>query len=78
MPLDVVKSRIQSDNPFQPQYKGMFHCFQKSYKMDGWRVFTKGIGVVALRAFPVNGAVFMTYEKSLKFFRELSFIPQYE
>lgn len=78
MPFDLVKSRMQSDDPFQPQYRGMFHCFKKSYKMDGWKVFTRGFGVVALRAFPVNGAVFVMYENSLQFLRELSFIPQYE
>lgn len=78
MPLDVVKSRIQTDNPLQPQYKGMYDCFKKSYKIDGWRVFTKGFTIVALRAFPVNGAVFVAYENSLKFITQLSFLPNFE
>lgn len=76
MPLDVVKARIQSDDPIRPQYRGMLDCFRKSYKMDGWTVFTRGFGVVALRAFPVNGAVFVAYENSLRFIRELSFIQK--
>lgn len=78
MPLDLVKSRMQSDDPFRPQYRGMLDCFRKSYKMDGWRVFAKGFNVVMLRAFPVNGAVFITYEHSLRLMRQLSFTPNYE
>lgn len=74
MPLDVVKARIQADDPFKPQYKGMFDCFWKSYKTDGLVIFTKGFGIVALRAFPVNGAVFFAYENSLRFIREFSFV----
>lgn len=78
MPLDVVKARIQSDDPLRPQYRGMFDCFRKSYRQDGWKVFSKGFAVVALRAFPVNGAILLTYEQSLKLIRGLSLVENFE
>lgn len=66
IPLDVVKSRIQADNPQNPRYKGMVDCFYKSYKSDGMAIFNKGFLVVCLRAFPVNAATFVGYEATLK------------
>ncbi|KAK9703197.1 Mitochondrial carrier protein [Popillia japonica] len=70
IPLDVVKSRIQADNPLNPRYKGMVDCFYKSYKSDGMAIFNKGFLVVCLRAFPVNAATFVGYETALKILRE--------
>ena len=31
--LDVVKSRIQADDPVKPYYKGTVDCFKKCYKV---------------------------------------------
>ncbi|GJQ78358.1 hypothetical protein Trydic_g22185 [Trypoxylus dichotomus] len=44
IPLDVVKSRIQADNPQNPMYKGMIDCFYKSYKADGYETTLKVLG----------------------------------
>lgn len=59
--LDVVKSRIQADDPVNPRYSGMFDCFRQSYREAGLRTFTRGLTAVALRAFPLNGATFVGY-----------------
>ena len=59
IPLDVVKSRIQSDDPVNPKYNGMIDTFRKLYKEDGIRVFRRGLLIMSLRAFPVNGATFL-------------------
>ena len=59
--LDVVKSRIQADDPKNPYYKGTIDCFQKCYKEGGLRIFTRGWLVTALRAFPLNGATFLGF-----------------
>ncbi len=59
-PLDVVKSRLQTDGVGggPAQYRGVVDCFKKSYSIGGWRVFWNGLGVTLLRAFPVNAATF--------------------
>ncbi|XP_066995236.2 solute carrier family 25 member 45 isoform X1 [Anabrus simplex] len=62
IPLDVVKSRLQSDNPRRPLYSGMKDCIIKSYKDCGIAVFGRGFWMISLRAFPVNAATFMGYE----------------
>lgn len=72
IPLDVVKSRIQADNPQNPMYKGMIDCFYKTYKAEGVSAFNKGFVVVCLRAFPVNAATFVGYEATLNILRQHS------
>eukprot|EP00093_Oithona_nana_P014145 14145.XXX_304979_300326_1 [CDS] Oithona nana genome sequencing. len=57
--LDVVKSRIQADDPLNPKYKGMMDCFKQCYKEGGFRIFGRGMFVMSLRAFPLNGATFL-------------------
>lgn len=67
IPWDVIKSRLQADSHQHPKYKSAWHCAILSYQTEGWRVFFRGIGVMAVRAFPVNSAVFLVYEYSLEF-----------
>ena len=59
-PLDVVKSRLQTDGVggAPTQYRGVVDCVRKSYSVGGWRVFWNGLGVTLLRGFPVNAATF--------------------
>ncbi|XP_069671665.1 solute carrier family 25 member 45 isoform X2 [Periplaneta americana] len=66
MPLDVIKSRIQSDDISNREYKGIVDCATKSYKRDGIGVFGRGFVICSLRSFPVNGAIFLGYEWALK------------
>ena len=62
IPFDVVKSRIQADDPNNPKYNGMLDCFRKSYRSNGGTIFTKGLSAVSVRAFIVNAATFVAYE----------------
>lgn len=55
-PIDVVKSRIQSD--VVGKYAGAWDCFVQSVRTDGWRCMSRGVGAVTLRAFISNGACF--------------------
>ncbi|XP_049777910.1 solute carrier family 25 member 45-like isoform X1 [Schistocerca cancellata] len=71
IPLDVMKSRIQADNPDNPKYKSLMDCFIKSYQSDGLKVFFRGSCMTIIRAFPVNGATFLGLEKSLQFFESI-------
>ncbi|XP_071512800.1 solute carrier family 25 member 45-like isoform X1 [Panulirus ornatus] len=72
LPLDVVKSRIQADCSTNPQYKGSWDCFVKSYYADGLQVFTRGFWMMSLRAFPTNGAIFLGYVTCLSVLRNLA------
>ncbi|WEW55369.1 carrier protein ymc1 [Emydomyces testavorans] len=58
-PLDVVKSKMQSDGfGAQQEYKGMLDCFRKTYAAEGLGGFWKGIGPTLLRAMPVSAGTF--------------------
>ncbi|MCJ1484735.1 hypothetical protein MMC06_004908 [Schaereria dolodes] len=58
-PLDVVKSKMQSDG-FGPsmKFKSMSDCFRQTWKLEGMRGFWKGIGPTLLRAMPVSAGTF--------------------
>ena len=72
IPLDVVKSRMQSDDLNNPKYRNMLDCFVKSYKVEGWRVFWKGLPVICIRAFPTNAMTLAVYSYTYKTFKELN------
>eukprot|EP01090_Pellita_catalonica_P004083 TRINITY_DN13927_c0_g1_i1.p1 TRINITY_DN13927_c0_g1~~TRINITY_DN13927_c0_g1_i1.p1 ORF type:complete len:300 (+),score=28.39 TRINITY_DN13927_c0_g1_i1:201-1100(+) len=62
-PVDVVKSRIQTDR----SYTGVIDCIRRTAKTSGYLVFWKGIETTLIRAFPVNCVIFFTYEMFLRF-----------
>jgi len=68
--LDVVKSRIQADCLVNPRYNGTIDTFRKCYREGGVRIFGRGWTVMAIRAFPVNGATFLVYEYCLALFKK--------
>lgn len=60
-PLDVVKSKMQTDGfGAGQQYKSMTDCFRKTYATEGLIGFWKGIGPTLLRAMPVSACTFAT------------------
>ncbi|KAJ4959347.1 hypothetical protein NE237_026458 [Protea cynaroides] len=70
-PPDVIKTRIQAQEqpPWShppPKYHGIVDCFNKSVKEEGFRVLWRGLGTAIVRAFLVNGAIFVAYEVSLR------------
>ena len=71
IPLDVVKSRMQSDDLTNPKYRNMADCFVKCYKAEGWRVFWRGLPVICLRAFPANAVTLAVYSYSYQTFKQL-------
>ncbi|XP_009673790.1 solute carrier family 25 member 47 isoform X1 [Struthio camelus] len=66
-PMDVIKSRMQTDESGQHKYKGLIHCTRESVRKEGVKVLFKGLGLNCIRAFPVNMVVFVTYEAVLRF-----------
>ncbi|XP_069713173.1 solute carrier family 25 member 47 isoform X2 [Phaenicophaeus curvirostris] len=66
-PMDVIKSRMQTDESDQHKYRGLVHCARESVRKEGAKVLFKGLGLNCIRAFPVNMVVFVTYEAVLRF-----------
>ena len=56
--LDIVKSRIQADDPVNPKYNGMIDTIRKCYKEGGIRIFGRGNIPLLMGAFPLHGVTF--------------------
>jgi len=58
-PMDVLKSRVQSDgvNGMQ-KYNGVLDCLKKSLKHEGPTFLTRGLNSTIIRAFPTNAVTF--------------------
>jgi len=65
-PIDIIKTKIQTDNLQNPIYKGMCDCFMKTFKVEGLRGFYKGLSPCLLRAVPANSVTFIVYETASK------------
>jgi solute carrier family 25 carnitine/acylcarnitine transporter 20/29 len=62
-PVDVVKSRMQTDGFGAKQvYKNALDCFRQTLAQDGARAFFRGFSPVLVRAAPANAATFLCYE----------------
>lgn len=68
-PIDVVKSKLQTDSldPAKQQYKGMLDCFSKIYATNGIKGFFRGFVPTILRAAPVNACTFFTFELTIRY-----------
>lgn len=66
-PLDVVKSKMQSDGFGSDQrFKSMRDCFRQTYRAEGLRGFWKGIAPTLLRAMPVSAGTFAVVEMTMR------------
>ncbi|CCC09675.1 hypothetical protein SMACR_03708 [Sordaria macrospora] len=67
-PLDVVKSKMQTDGfgAGQQKYKNMRDCFAQTFRQEGMRGFWKGIGPTLLRAMPVSAGTFAVVEMTMR------------
>ncbi|KAK3487130.1 mitochondrial carrier domain-containing protein [Neurospora crassa] len=66
-PLDVVKSKMQTDGFGAGQkYTSMRDCFAQTFRAEGMRGFWKGIGPTLLRAMPVSAGTFAVVEMTMR------------
>lgn len=67
-PLDVVKSKMQTDGfgASGQKYKTMRDCFAQTWRAEGARGFWKGIGPTLLRAMPVSAGTFAVVEMTMR------------
>lgn len=41
-PFEIIKVRLVNQSLFNPEYKGIIHCFQRILKEEGLKSFYKG------------------------------------
>lgn len=61
LPIDTVKSRLQSDRLSRPVYRGFMHCLTVVVQEEGVRALFKGLPAVLMRAFALNAVTLTTY-----------------
>jgi solute carrier family 25 (mitochondrial carnitine/acylcarnitine transporter), member 20/29 len=72
-PFDVVKSKMQTDGfDAQQKFAGMLDCFRKTWRLEGFGGFWKGLGPTLLRAMPVSAGTFATYVPDVSCAHELT------
>lgn len=76
-PMDVVKTRLQTEVALPPEnrrYKGIFNAFVTIIRTEGFRGLTKGVGARVLYLTPSAAIVWGCYESlksiSLRFFHK--------
>lgn len=62
-PYQVLRARLQSQHT---QYNGVFDVFRKTWMLEGYRGFYKGMLPSLLRVTPATAITFLVYEEMLK------------
>lgn len=65
-PIDVLKSRLQTDALSAPKYKGSIDAARDVFRVSGIKGFYKGFIPTILRAAPANGATFAVFELTMR------------
>lgn len=62
LPVDTIKTLLQTDSRITPKYKSTFDCVRQTFASRGLSGFYRGFTPTVLRAFPANATLFMTFE----------------
>lgn len=65
-PVDVLKSKLQTDSLSKPVYRGSVDVARDVFKKAGIKGFYKGFVPTILRAAPANGATFAVFELTMR------------
>lgn len=65
-PIDVIKSKLQTDSLTAPKYKGPIDAFRDIWARQGVKGFYRGFVPTILRAAPANGATFAAFELTMR------------
>jgi solute carrier family 25 oxoglutarate transporter 11 len=68
MPFDVVKSRLQNQNPSNPLYKNAWDCAKKSIAQEGPLVMWRGFTPAFIKLAPYSVLSLMFLSKLTEFF----------
>lgn len=66
-PVDVIKSKLQTDSLTLPKYKSSLDVVKDVYRSSGIKGFYRGFIPTILRAAPANGATFAAFEITMRF-----------
>ncbi|GAA97342.1 uncharacterized protein L969DRAFT_94400 [Mixia osmundae IAM 14324] len=66
-PLDVIKTRMQTDNFAKPRYSSSLDCAKQLIAKGGWKGFARGLTPTLIRSPFVNAATFAVFESTLKY-----------
>eukprot|EP01062_Namystynia_karyoxenos_P069985 TRINITY_DN65377_c0_g1_i1.p1 TRINITY_DN65377_c0_g1~~TRINITY_DN65377_c0_g1_i1.p1 ORF type:complete len:402 (+),score=95.44 TRINITY_DN65377_c0_g1_i1:80-1207(+) len=61
-PVDCVKTRMQTSPPSAPAAQSAAAACVELVSEGGWRRFTRGMGIAALRGFPASAAGFVAFD----------------
>jgi len=61
-PLDVLKTKMQTDHFIRPVYRNTLDCTVQTYKGLGLGGFFKGFMPCIVRSVPANGGTFVVFE----------------
>lgn len=72
-PIDVIKSKIQTDcfSKEKRKYSSSFDCAKQILAREGIKGFFKGFGTCMLRAGPVNASSFVAFEFAMELFEKI-------
>lgn len=65
-PVDVLKSKLQTDSLTSPKYRGSLDVFKDVWAKQGIKGFYRGFMPTILRAAPANGATFAAFEVTMR------------
>ncbi|CAN6624792.1 mitochondrial glycine transporter Ymc1p [Trichomonascus vanleenenianus] len=65
-PLDVIKSKVQSDSFERPQYTSARDALRKTWTTSGMPGFWRGLAPTLLRAIPASASTFASVELALR------------
>lgn len=65
-PIDVIKSKLQTDSLDKPKYKGGLSVIRDIAARNGVKGFYRGFLPTILRAAPANGATFAVFELTMR------------
>eukprot|EP00611_Tribonema_gayanum_P020393 TRINITY_DN3714_c0_g1_i1.p1 TRINITY_DN3714_c0_g1~~TRINITY_DN3714_c0_g1_i1.p1 ORF type:complete len:344 (-),score=102.66 TRINITY_DN3714_c0_g1_i1:239-1270(-) len=75
-PMDTIKSRQQAmADCLSKEATSVVACAKIMYKEGGFKIFFRGLGTTMLRAFPVNAAIFPTYEYTARLLQMRAALP---
>jgi len=61
-PMDLLKTKLQTENFENPRFKGLWDVIRGTYKEAGLKGFFKGFVPCLTRAVPVNGGILVVFE----------------
>jgi solute carrier family 25 (mitochondrial carnitine/acylcarnitine transporter), member 20/29 len=68
-PFDLLKVKLQIQDPANPTYSGLGDCFRKTFKREGVGAFYKGTLVPLFGVGLVSAIQFMVYEETRKYLK---------